>query len=133
MVVVDTNVLVRLLIEGERTADAQALRRADADWRSEPLVLVEFSNLQATQVRLKALSAADAAGLLAAAARTIGVWAEVPHTEALTTAVRHGISAYDARFVACAERLGRKLITEDGKLRTAAPGATQSLAEALGG
>ena len=57
MIVVDTNVIAYLLIEGDRTVDAQALRLADSDWRSEPFLLVEFSNLLATQVRAKALSA----------------------------------------------------------------------------
>ena len=43
MVLVDTNVLVYLLIEGDRTEAAQALFARDADWRSESFVLVAFS------------------------------------------------------------------------------------------
>lgn len=35
MVVVDTNVLAYLLIEGDRTSEAQALFAQDSDWRSE--------------------------------------------------------------------------------------------------
>ena len=47
-------ITVEVLIEGDRTADAQALRLADPEWRSEPFLLVEFSHLLATQVRAKA-------------------------------------------------------------------------------
>ena len=119
MIVVDTNVIAYLLIEGDRTADAQALRLADPDWRSEPFLLVEFSNLLATQVRAKALSAA------------LATWVEVPHAEALSAALDRQVSAYDARFVACARRLSAPLVTEDSRLRAATPGSSMSIAEAV--
>ena len=51
--------------------------------------------------------------------------------EALDTGLRYRVTAYDARFLAAAEQLGRRLVTEDARLRAAAPGLTQSLAEAL--
>jgi predicted nucleic acid-binding protein len=41
------------------------------------------------------------------------------------------VTAYDARFLALAHRLGIRLVTQDAKLRSAAPALTQSLAEAL--
>jgi predicted nucleic acid-binding protein len=41
------------------------------------------------------------------------------------------VSAYDARFLAVADTLGTKLVTEDAKLRAAAPDLTRSLAQAL--
>lgn len=131
MIVVDTNVIAYLLIEGDRTADAQALRLADPDWRSEPFLLVEFSNLLATQVRAKALSAAQAKSLLESAAQQVAAWVEVPHAEALAVALDRQISAYDARFVACARRLSAPLVTEDSRLRTATPGSSMSIAEAV--
>jgi predicted nucleic acid-binding protein len=104
MIVVDTNVVAYRLIEDDRTADAQALRLADTAWRSEPFLLVEFSNLLATQLRAKALSAAQAKALLESAAKQVAAWVEVPHAEALAVAVELQVSAYDARFVACARR-----------------------------
>ncbi|MFH1045069.1 MAG: hypothetical protein V1796_08550 [Pseudomonadota bacterium] len=39
MVVVDTNVLACLLIESDRTKEAQALFAKDSDWRSEAFLL----------------------------------------------------------------------------------------------
>jgi predicted nucleic acid-binding protein len=131
MIVVDTNVIAYLLIEGDRTADARALRRADPDWRSEPFLLVEFSNLLATQVRAKALSAAQAKSLLESAAQQVAAWVEVPHAEALTVALERQVSAYDARVVACARRLSVPLVTEDSRLRAATPGLSLSIAEAV--
>jgi predicted nucleic acid-binding protein len=131
MIVVDTNVIAYLLIEGDRTADAQALRLADPDWRSEPFLLVEFSNLLATQVRAKALSAAQAKSLLESAAQQVGAWIEVSHAEALAVALERQVSAYDARFVAGARRLSAPLVTEDSRLRAATPGSSMSIAEAV--
>ena len=131
MIVVDTNVIAYLLIEGDRTVDAQALRLADPDWRSEPFLLVEFSNLLATQVRARALSAAQAKSLLESAGQQVAAWGEVPHAEALAAALDHQVSAYDARFVACARRLGAPLVTEDSRLRAATPGLSMSIAEAV--
>ena len=55
----------------------------------------------------------------------------VPHARALGVAAELSISAYDARFVAAAQMLSAKLVTEDAKLRAAAPTLTLSLAGAL--
>lgn len=131
MIVVDTNVIAYLLIEGDRTAEARALRVADPDWRSEPFLLVEFSNLLATQVRAKAFSAAQAKSLLESAAQQITAWVDVPHSTALSVALDRGVSAYDARFVACARRLAVPLVTEDTRLRAATPGWSMSIADAV--
>lgn len=131
MIVVDTNVLAYLLIEGDHTADAQALRLADPDWRSDPFLLVEFSNLLATQVKSGALSAAQAEALLGTAQQQITEWVEVPHPEVLAVAVVRQISAYDARFIACAQHAGLPLVTEDARLRAATPGLSMSMAEAV--
>jgi len=133
MIVIDTNVLAYLLIEGDRTAETQALRLADADWRSDPFLLVEFSNLLATQVKAQALSAAQAEALLETAAQQIAEWCEAPHAEVLALAIDRQISAYDARFIACARRLGAPLVTEDSRLRAATPGLSVSIAEAVAG
>lgn len=130
MFAVDTNVLAYLLIEGDRSREAQALFARDADWRSEGFVLVEFSNLLATYVRSRSLSRSQAEGLLAEAEARVRTLT-VPHARALAAAVEFSISAYDARFIVAAQILGASLVTEDAKLRAAAPRLTQSLAGAL--
>ncbi len=131
MIVVDTNVLAYLLIEGDRTKQAQALFAQDSDWRSETFVLVEFSNVLATYRRMGALTSQQTQSLLAEAATRVRELVNVPNLQALRCAERFAVSAYDARFLAAAGTLGGKLVTEDAKLRAAAPALTRSIAQAL--
>lgn len=130
MVVIDTNILAYLLIEGDRTTDAQALFDRDPDWRSEEFVLIEFSNMLTTYQRTGALTAGVAETLLAAAAKTVSL-VTLSHEKALAIAMEFGVSAYDARFLAAARHHGSRLVTEDAKLRAAAPTLSLSLAEAI--
>lgn len=131
MVAVDTNVVAYLLIEGDRTPAARSLYERDPDWRSEAFLLVEFSNLLATYVRAGKLGRAAAGDLLASAEQILSGVVNLPHARALALAAEFGVSAYDARFLAVARQLGTKLVTEDAKLRQAAPALTASLAAAL--
>ena len=132
MVLVDTNVVAYLLIEGDRTAAAQELRQRDVDWRSEALVLVEFSNVLVRTMTVRRLRLDIAQDLLARARTLFGNrLAQVAHSDALTVAAEFRITAYDARFLALARETGLRLVTEDTKLRTAAPSLTQSIDQAL--
>ncbi len=133
MVVVDTNVLAYLLIEGDRTADAQALYTRDPDWRSEGFLLVEFSNILATYLRAGNLDRGAAEVLLASAETILSGSLNLPNASALAIAAEFGVSAYDARFLGAARALRTRLVTEDAKLRRAAPRLTQSLSQALAG
>lgn len=132
MVVVDTNVLAYLLIEGERTAQARWLYDHDPDWRSEGFILVEFSNILATYRRSGALDEGAAGRLLASAEQVLTGSINLPHARALQIAAEFGVSAYDARFLGAARSLREKLVTEDAKLRRAAPGLTRSIEQTLG-
>jgi len=128
---VDTNILVYLLIEGDRTSAAQELYARDADWRSEAFIMVEFSNVLVTYVRSKALTYERATKLLGKALALAPMLTSVVHARALEAATRFGISAYDARFIALAEQMRVKLVTEDIKLQDAVPSWTVSLAGAI--
>ena len=132
MVLVDTNVVACLLIEGERTAAAQELRQRDTDWRSEALMLVEFSNVLVRTMTVRRLRLDIAQDLLAQARTLFGSrLAQVAHSDALMVAAEFRITAYDARFLALARQTKLRLVTEDAKLRTAAPSLTQSIDQAL--
>jgi predicted nucleic acid-binding protein len=131
VLVIDTNILAYLLIEGDQTKNAQALFARDADWRSDAFLLIEFSNILVTYRRTGSLTGNQAEGLLAEAERLMRGLINVPHSRALQTADQFGVAVYDARFLAAAQMLNSRLVTEDAKLRAAAPGITMSLADAV--
>ena len=132
MVLIDTNILAYLLIDGEQTEAARRLRRSDPDWRSEAFIMAEFTNVLVRYTLAKRITLALAQDVLEKAGTLLdGKLGRISHAQVLTTAARHRVTAYDARFLALAQRVGLRLVTEDNKLRTAAPALTQSLAEAL--
>lgn len=133
MIVVDCNVLAHLLIDGVETPRARALLEQDADWHSDALVLIELSNVLATAMRTRGLSTRNAGVVLAQAQGVIepGLHA-AGHHEALELAAHYKVSAYDARYLVIARDLDSKLVTEDARLRAAAPRLTRSLADAVG-
>ncbi len=132
MLLVDTNVVAYLLIDGDHTEAAQELRSRDPDWRSEAFVLIEFTNVLVSSIATKRMNLVMAQDVLAKAATLFeGKLARIPHPSVLAIAARYRVSAYDARFLALANELGQRLVTEDSRLRAAAPSLTQSLAEAL--
>jgi predicted nucleic acid-binding protein len=134
MVAVDSNILVYLLLNVEHTARARALLEADADWHSDEFVLVELTNVLATAIRVRGLPLPQAAAALAKAVSVIESGLHMArHADVLALAAQLQVSAYDARFLVVARDLGVRLVTEDAKLRRAAPTLTQSLAEALAG
>ena len=131
MVLVDTNILAYLMIEGDRTAAVRRLRSRDPDWRSEAFIMIELSNVLATYVRARALERDRAFRLLAEAEAVIPALVTVPHWRALEAAAEYGISAYDGRFIALAIQSRHRVVTEDTRLLAAAPRWTTSLADAL--
>ena len=132
MQIVDTNIVVNLLVAGPFSDSARALYAADADWHSESLLTIEFSNVMATLIRRMNFPLAEASATLAEAVRLLNAGLhQVADSDALDAAAHFGVTAYDARFILVARALGSPLITEDAKLRRAAPQFTQSLVEAL--
>ena len=132
MLLVDTNVVAYLLIEGDYTEAAQELHIRDSDWRSEAFLLVEFTNVLVSSIARKRMTLSMAEDFLAKVVALFdGKLGRIPHASVLAIATRHRVSAYDARFLSLADQLGSRLITEDARLRAAAPALTQSLAEAL--
>ena len=132
MVLVDTNVIAPLYVRSARTEAVEELFARDAVWRTEPLALIELSNVLITYERSRYITAATARNCLNRAAAFLQPQLfRVSHQAALDAALRYGTTAYDARFLALAQQLGQRLVTEDTKLRVAAPRLTQSLTEAL--
>ncbi len=135
MRLVDSNVVFSLFVASTPWHDAaRALHAQDGDWCTESHALVEVSNVLARYVRARELSAAQALRVMTEV--ELQMRPNLLHAgavEALDTALRFKVSAYDARFLRCATQLGSRLVTEDAKLRRAAPRLTLSLDEALAG
>ncbi len=134
MVAVDSNILAYLLLNGEHTPHARALLERDPGWHSDAFVLVELTNVLATAVRVRRLPLPQAAAALTKAQSVIQFGLHMADHAAVLALVAHlRISAYDARFLVVAKDLGLRLVTEDAKLRNAAPALSQSLVQALAG
>jgi predicted nucleic acid-binding protein len=132
VIVVDTNVVAYLFIEGEKTAQARALWQRDREWCAPSLWRHEFLNVLATLVKVEGLPRAQAGTIWANAVELLaGGERALEMLEALRLAKSQGISAYDAQFVALAQKLGVFLVTEDRRLREACPETTRSLSAIL--
>ena len=132
MLLVDTNIVGTLLLDGPQSSVARALYKQDPDWTSEPLLFVELTNVLVTGLRQKRLTTEQAELALARAHELLdGYLYLTPDRQVLAVAARYGISGYDARFVYAALETGSPLVTEDAALRRKVPGATRSIAEAL--
>jgi predicted nucleic acid-binding protein len=132
LILVDTNVLMGLMLQGGFSQGARLLLERDDDWHSEDLIFDELTNVLATQHRVAGLPLSRAMNLLSYAQELMQFGRhQVADADALHAAAQFGISGYDARFIVLARALGVKLTTEDRRLRAAVPDYTQSLTEAL--
>src|SRR5881227_440801 len=110
MIVVDTNIIAPLYLRSARSQPVAKLFARDAVWRTEPLALIELSNVLITYERARYISAATARDCLDRAAAFLQPnLFRVGHQAALDIALNYGITAYDARFLAVAQQLGHRL------------------------
>lgn len=132
MILVDTNVLFSLVVESELSRAAVRLHEQDEDWHSEFHALVEFTNVLTRYIRNRKMTAAEGRLALATAEEFMqGNLYSVAHADALELTFGLQVSAYDARFLAAAISLQKRLVTEDRKLRIAAPELTCSMEDAI--
>jgi len=117
MIVVDTNVIAYLLIEGEFTQSVKKLRQAEPDWIAPRLWLDEFMNILATSERGSLMTPEVADATLALACELMeGKSFDLPAQRVLATARRTSCTAYDSQYVCLAEDLGLKLFTYDSRI-----------------
>lgn len=132
MIVVDANILVYSLIEGDYSQLVHKLREREMDWRTTGLCLHETLNVLATYQRRDIFTLTQCKKLLDHAERFMTVaQCEVKMDAALAVAAKYGITGYDAQYIALAQSLNAPLITEDRKLRDAVPGIAFSMQDFL--
>lgn len=129
MIVVDSNVVAYLYLQGEHTVKAEALLQRDADWAAPLLWRSEFRSILAGYMRRKALTFEAARELQREAESLLaGAEYEVDSRLVLELVRDSDCSAYDCEFVALAISLGVELVTLDGKLLKAFPKHARALA-----
>lgn len=121
MIVVDTNIIAYLLIEGEFTGVVQKLRNDQSEWIAPRLWLDEFINVLATAERMSLISELADATLTLACEAMEGRSYDIPAQRILSVARRTGCSAYDSQYVCLAEDLGVSLYTYDREILNKCP------------
>ena len=128
MIVVDTNVIAYLMIEGEKTEMAQRTFRRDSNWVIPALWRHEFLNVLATFVHHGGIEMEQAADIWQRSTHLFSfAERDVDMLSALRLACRHDISAYGAQYVALAMELSVPYVTEDRQMLKTFPNITMSM------
>ena len=116
MIVADTNLLIYLYVQGQRTQESEAVLQQDAVWTAPLLWRSEFRNVLISLIRTNALAIVDEAERW-----LTGHEYSVISRQVLELASRSGCSAYDCEFVALAQDLEVPLVTNDRQILKAFP------------
>ena len=114
MIVVDTNVMVRLVVGGADGADAARLFERETEWAAPRILMSELHNVLVGFVRRGAVTPEQAKAMSDDAAVVLADRiASVSGQQVIDVALECGLTAYDAEFVALARALGVPLATQD--------------------
>ena len=114
MIVVDTNTIAYLYVQGQRTAQAEKVLIKDREWAAPLLWRSEFISVLALCVRQKTLALDDAILIAEEAQQFMRAGEfEVQPAQILRLVSGSKCSSYDCEFVALAESLQVPLITSD--------------------
>jgi len=117
VIVVDTNVLAYLFIEGPRTREVEALRGVDPEWAAPLLWRSEFRSVLAGYLRRGEVERRVAIRMTEVAEQMLHGREYAPDHEAVIDVVLESdLSAYDAEYVATARRVGVPLYTYDAQI-----------------
>ena len=130
MIVVDTNIIAYLFLEGEFSSYAEKLLLKDAQWAAPILWRSEFKNVLAHYLRKKILSLEQSQELILEAMNLLkGKEYEVASFQVLSLVTSCDCSAYDCEFVALAQDLEAHLITVDKRILSEFPSLAFDLVE----
>lgn len=122
MIVVDSNVVAYCWIRGERTEIAQRVRLCDPVWHAPVLWRSEVRSALSGYIGQGTMKPDRAAAIMAEAERALaGCEHLVASGAVLELAARARLSAYDCEFVALAQSLAVRLVTEDRAVLKAFP------------
>lgn len=122
MIVVDTNVMVHLLLDGPDSPDASELLHSYDMWAAPPILLSELRNTLLGSLRRGTIVVDEAVEMSSDAVAILGDRiTPVDSAQVLDVAMECDLTAYDAEFVALARELDVPLITLDGGILDGAP------------
>ncbi len=129
MIVADTNLIVYLFINGDKTPLAQKVLSKDPHWIVPPLWQSEFRNVLAGYIR-RGMTLSQAKQIMEDAMLTLENRQVLPSFEKILELISESdCTAYDCEFIALAEQLGVLLVTADRQLLIRFPNSTISLEE----
>ena len=132
MIVVDTNVFIRLTVGHDAGGDAALLHQLDPEWAAPPILMSELRNVLLGYIRRGDIDSDRAMATCYEAVSVLGDRIDgVPHDRVIETALECGLSAYDAEFVVLARTLGTLLATSDREILEGAPDVAVSVRDAL--
>jgi predicted nucleic acid-binding protein len=117
-----------LLVEVERTQQAERVFDRDPEWSAPILWRSEFRNVLALYIHHGLLSLEEALRRMQRAETLMqGKEYEVSSAQVLSLAASSRCSAYDCEFVALAQHLDVPLVTSDGQVLSAFPSTAVSV------
>ena len=133
MIVVDTNILAYLFIEGNQTAVCRDVFRKDPVWQVPFLWRSEFRSVLTKYIRHAGLALEDAQNTMIEAEKLLaGHEYFVDSGTILSLTSANDVSAYDAEYICLAEKLSIKLVTTDKPLITKFPDTAVSPEDFVG-
>jgi predicted nucleic acid-binding protein len=122
VIVVDTNVIAYLMLNGDRTREARGVFLKDPEWTAPVFWRSEFRNVLAQYLQRNEISLHQALRVMGEAEQLLrdGEY-EVPSSAVLELVSSSRCSAYDCEFVALARAQGIPLVTSDRQLLKAFP------------
>ncbi|MDB4951833.1 MAG: uncharacterized protein JWM27_4482 [Gemmatimonadetes bacterium] len=128
MIVSDANLIVYLLVEGERSEAARTVLRKAPTWIAPPLWRSELMNVLNGYVKRGAFPLRHAVDLVSAAEAIVSSGdARSDPAQVLGLSTTSGCTTYDCEYVALAQRFEIPLVTADRKMLAAFPSTATSL------
>lgn len=128
MIVVDTNVIAYLFIQGDHTGFSEKALRKDPEWIAPVLWKSEFRNVLSLYLRKHQFAIEESFQIMREAEELMrGGEFDVNSTQVLKLAKESNCSAYDCEFITLAQEIRVPLITLDNNLLAKFPNETISL------
>ena len=130
MIVVDTNVIAYLYLEGEKSRHVERLLSVDSHWCAPVLWRSEFRSVLSLYLRKGYLSFDEVLLIIDHADKLlIDNEYELPAAHVMRLVNSSRCSAYDCEFVALAQHLVVPLVTTDNKILAEFPEIARSVGE----